>query len=329
MRLDTFLACFFPKETEQIHLRGFSPKELPVPQREPVTGTVVTRAGLAGNADLQARLKNLNRTQGLYFVPNSGGFKEYEITRCNAVFCEIDNIPLQEQHDLYELAPLPPSLRVETKKSVHAYWLLPEAHAVNREEWYLAQCGLIDYFKSDAGIKNPNRVMRLPFFNHLTWDEETNSFEYKRVNIHTFNPELRFDIRELLEAYPYAPPPKAVATNGAAGPFDDTIEGIANELRRRISQHATYKVEPDGVHGVCQGVCHNAVFGKTAIMVNLQTGAVFCHAGCDYWTIAGAFGLSKPVNGAKNGHGPQQIVRPRGAGMTKTGNRLRTSFYKD
>lgn len=316
MRLDDFLACFFPTDTEQLFVRGFSPKEIPEPQREPVFGTPVTRAALTGDRALQNKLKEKNRTHGMYFVPNSGGFKESEITRYNAVFCEIDTIPLEAQHDLFDLAPLPPSIRVETKKSVHAYWLLPDG--AEPKLWFSAQCGLIEYFKSDAGIKNPNRLMRLPFFNHLSWDGD---FHYKRVDIHTFNPETKFDIREIREAYPFAV--QAPAPAAYSGKFENTIEGLANELRYRISQHPTYKVESDRVHASAQGVCHNAIHGKTGLMVNLRTGAVFCHAGCDYWTIAGAFGLQKPQS--KTGFAPRVINRtmPR----AETGRRLMEHVY--
>jgi hypothetical protein len=320
MRLDDFLICFFPDEREPLHIRGFSPKELPDELKAPVMGLQTSRHQIQVDKNIQAELKAKNQTMGLYFVPNSGGFKENEITRHNAVFCEIDNIPLIDQHDLYDNSAMPPNLRVETKKSVHAYWLL--TGETTRAEWFQAQCGLIDNFKSDAGIKNPNRVMRLPFFSHLSWAD--GEFEYKRVEITHFDPETRFNIKELLEAYPYTAP-AAPASNGAKsnGTFDNTIEGIANELRYRISQHPTYKVESDHVHGVAQGICHNAVFGKTALMVNLRTGAVFCHAGCDYWKIAEAFGIQKPDKA--NSSAPRLVSR--GATRSETGRMLRKYVY--
>lgn len=322
MRLDDFLACFFPTETEPIFVRGFSPKELPETFRSPVYGKQISRAQLATDKGLQFELRKLNAHQGLYFPPNSGGFKESEITRCNAIFCEIDDQPIPDQHEAYNYCPIPPSIQVETKKSVHAYWLFDPATPVNRTDWYNLQCGLIEHFKSDAGIKNPNRVMRLPFFNHLTWAE--NEFQYKRVTVHTFNPGDRFRLEDLQEAFPYTPPPEEEAI--ARNPFVEanTMEAIAQELRFRISTHPTYKVEPDRVHGTAQGICHGATHGKTAIMVNLRTGAVFCHAGCKYWDIAAAFGLEKPVSKGFN-----RGVSPRNAPATETGRRLMSYVYGD
>lgn len=320
MRLDDFLACFFPTPTEPVFIRGFSPKELPEPMRSPVYGRQVTRQQLTGDKALQNELRELNARQGLYFTPNSGGFKEAEIVRCNAVFCEIDDQPIADQHEAYNYCPLPPSIQVETRKSVHAYWLLDQTRPTPREEWYNIQCGLIEHFKSDAGIKNPNRVMRLPFFNHLAWDGE---FQYKRVTVHTFRPDDRFTAADLREAFPYTPPPEEEAI--ARNPFihENTMEGIAQELRFRISQHPSYKVEGDRVHATAQGICHGAAHGKTALMVNLRTGAVFCHAGCKYWDIAAAFGLEKPAGMGE----PQHRTVPRGVTKSETGRRLRSYVY--
>ena len=320
MRLDDFLKAFFPSETEPVFLRGLNPREIPEPQSQPIFGKRTSRQELTGSRDIQTWLKEKNKALGLYFAPNSGGLKEQEIVRYNAAFCEIDNIPMPAQHDLYDMAPLPPSIRVETKKSVHAYWLLEET-SVEQKSWLTAQCGLIDYFKSDAGIKNSNRVMRLPFFSHVSWDGD---FHYKKVEIHTFNPDTRFKMKELAEAYPFTLPDDAPAPGAYNGKFENTIEGIAQELRFRISQHPTYKIESDRVHAVCQGVCHNAVHGKTALMVNLRTGAVFCHAGCDYWTIAGAFGLQKPA-GKGNGYSPRTVSRT--IPKAETGRRLMEHVY--
>lgn len=320
MRLDDFLACFFPTPTEPLFIRGFSPKEIPEEMRTPVYGRQITREQLTSDLALQNELKVRNGFQGLYFPPNSGGFKESEITRVNAVFCEIDDQPIPDQHDAYNYCPLPPSIQVETKKSVHAYWLLDPGERVSREDWYLIQCGLIEHFKSDAGIKNPNRVMRLPFFNHLSWD---GAFQYKRVTIHTFNPDYRFSVADLRETFPYIPAPNEAPIEKNPNAAPNTMEGLAQELRFRISQHPSYRVEPDRVHGTAQGICHGAKHGKTAIMVNLRTGAVFCHAGCKYWDIARAFGLEQIEK--KDKHRPRLVTR---AGQSsETGRRLQEYVY--
>lgn len=290
MTLDKFFECFFPDEHETIYLRGFSPKEMDAEVKAPVFERKATRTHLRENKLLQSNLIATNEKQGLYFAVNSGGFKKEDITRINACFCEIDTIPIVDQHDLYENCHYPPSLRLETKKSVHAYWLLSEPITV--AQWSEIQHGLIKYFNSDAGIKNENRVMRLPFFNHVAWNGE---FHYKPVSIYSFNPECRFSYAELKEAFPYTAPVHAPVKRYNNDGFDgETMPGISQELRYRIAQTPSYRVESDRIHATAHGVCHDGE-GKTALMVNLRTGEVFCHSGCDYWKIAATFGLFKPV----------------------------------
>ncbi len=64
---------------------------------------------------------------------------------------------------------------------------------------------LIAYFDADKSIKNPSRVMRLPFYMHLTYNERaTGKFDYKPVELVQFNPERRFSINELRDEFPAA-----------------------------------------------------------------------------------------------------------------------------
>jgi len=127
--------------------------------------TFAPTRGSGHNFTDDSQLKKENKTRGVYFVVNSGGQSDADITKFNAVFCEVDNLPLADQHKLYNNCPLAPSIRVETKKSVHAYWLLEPG--ATEAEWRRAQQGLIEYFKSDPAIKNPSRVMRVPGYDHI------------------------------------------------------------------------------------------------------------------------------------------------------------------
>ena len=134
--------------------------------------------------------------------------------------------------------------------------------------------------------------MRLPKFNHVSWDGK--QYQYKEVAPHTFRPDWRYTVAELKDAFPYTRP-KQTKPTFTAGLNNQTIEGIQQELRYRISQLPSYRMESDGVHAQAQGVCHEGQ-SKSALMVNTRTGQVFCHAGCAFWTIAAAFGLYKPIS---------------------------------
>ncbi len=162
LSITEFLMPFFPDESEPLYLFGYSPKETPENLKGKPNRIETCRAELKTDAALQKRLRGINKTQGVYFVVNAGGTLKPEINRINAVFCEIDDLPIIEQHDVFDNAPYPPSIRVETRKSVHAYWLLE--HDISIDDFIFIQRGLIEYFKSDKAIKNQNRVMRLPFF---------------------------------------------------------------------------------------------------------------------------------------------------------------------
>lgn len=119
--LSSFLAAFFPDENEEIHFRAFKPKGVPAQADNAPVLIAGTRRQLAANQSFRQRLKKLNENRGLYFAPNGGGSKDAQIVRFNAAFCEKDDLPIVEQHRLYDRAPILPSIRIESRRSVHAY----------------------------------------------------------------------------------------------------------------------------------------------------------------------------------------------------------------
>jgi len=285
--LTQFLEPFYPDTEEPIWLLGFPAKGLPDghPDKNAQRKRSITRGTLASNQLLQNNLKSDNEHMGLYFVVNAGGTEKKDIKRVNSIFCEIDEIPIADQHELYDNCELKPSIRVETQKSVHAYWLPNENMSV--EQFTVLQNGLIKRFRADPKIKNENRVMRLPYFNHISFNGE---YAFKRGNIHRFEPH-RYSVSDWCKSCPYSPPdrPKYISQ----GFIDDSWEGVKQELRFRISQLPSYKVESNRTWATAKGICHNGN-NNTALTVNLRTGAVACKAGCSYETVLGVFGLSKP-----------------------------------
>ncbi len=195
-----FLAAFFSDEDERIHLRAFKAKDMPdAPDNRPLV-EIVTRRRLATDENLQSMMTAANESRGWYFVVNAGGNADADITRFNAFFVEDDNLSLNEQHKRLDDAPLQPSIRVKTRKSVHAYWLIEGD--CDAAAWRDIQQRLITHFDSDKAIKNPSRVMRLPFFNHVHYNTQAGEHEYKRVEFHTFEPDRRFSLAEMRLAFP-------------------------------------------------------------------------------------------------------------------------------
>lgn len=214
LRLTDFLAAFYPDENEPIHLRAFRAKGAPETQHTYPLVEAVTRRRLVNDAELQNRITAANKTRGWYFVVNSGGNADADITRFNAFFVENDSLPIDEQHEHLDAAPLKPSIRLETRKSVHAYWLIDGS--CDADTWREVQGRLIAHFDGDKSIKNPSRVMRLPFLSYVHYDERAGEYEYRRIDLHTFKTEKRFNIAEMREAFTQV---ATMATNTSVSKF--------------------------------------------------------------------------------------------------------------
>jgi putative DNA primase/helicase len=177
----------------------------------------------AGLAELH-RVNQVER-RGVFFVVNAGGHKDAEITRVTAHFVEADDVPLETQWDHLMAFPLPPSIVVRTRKSLHGYWLMadpvpegdrgtlpvsapgmtsgnvplscvgnvtPNAPATDPHlsHFRAVQKQLAAHFGGDPVIANPSRVMRLPgFFHHKA--------EPAAVNCLLFEPGRRYTQAEL------------------------------------------------------------------------------------------------------------------------------------
>jgi hypothetical protein len=192
-----FLAAFYPNEREPICFRAFKPKGAMDNETNRPQKLQLRRAELATGLG-ERTLRELNATRGIFFAPNGGGHTNAEIRQFNAVFVERDDIPIAEQHELLDQSPISTSIRVETKRSVHAYWLLkPGSDLV---DWKDAQIRLIEYFEADQANKNPSRLMRLPGFDHLTHKAD-GALETTLVEIVQFDPNKRYSIGEILEVF--------------------------------------------------------------------------------------------------------------------------------
>ena len=285
--LSDFLGAFYPDENEPLWFLGFPAKKLPDGHQDKrqTFKRNLTRKALSQNELLQTNIRHSNKAMGMYFVVNAGGTEKKDINRINAVFCEFDDMPISEQHEFYNQLDLLPSIRVETLKSVHAYWLTND---MTVEQWESVQCALIERFKTDAHLKNSNRVMRLPHFNHVSWND---GYHYKKVVLHTFDPDARYTAAQLQEQFPHVEKPKPKYIE--QGYITDTWEGIMQELRYRISRLPSYRLESGTGWATAKGVCHDGK-NNTALSVNLRTGAISCKSSCSFDQILNHFGLTRP-----------------------------------
>jgi P4 family phage/plasmid primase-like protien len=306
--LTEFLAPFYPDVYEEIRGRTFAPKG--APEGDPRFGALkfgFTREGLECDEELVKSLGAVNETRGLYFVVNRGGDKDKSITGYTAFFVESDNATIAEQHARLDACPIQPSIRVETRNSVHAYWLI--AGDCSEAEWRDIQRRLIAYFDGDPSIKNPARVMRVPGFNHVRYDKETGALFYQRVEIKEFFPEKRFTVAEMCAAFPPVPECKRDAKAGAREtPEQSTDEykswtPLHEELARRVIAEAK-KNEAGNYEMRCP--VHRGE-GSTSLVHFPATGKTAClKDGCTYGDVLVAFGLPAFPVSAKVYFGSQQ-----------------------
>lgn len=166
----------------RINIRIFSDKK----------GTGFKGKNLSFNIkDFQSKGKVLmahnEANRGIFFVVNSGGNSDRKINKINAQFFECDTLSLEEQLENISKFPLEPSIIVQTKKSLHVYFLIKNGKV---EKFRDIQKKLAKHFNGDGSCINESRVMRVPGFYHC-------KEEPVRVKCIKFNPNLFYTQKDL------------------------------------------------------------------------------------------------------------------------------------
>ncbi|MDK0751684.1 phage/plasmid primase, P4 family [Clostridium perfringens] len=189
-----FLECFCKGEGSEnscgrINIRIFSDKK----------GTGFKGKNLSFNIkDFQSKSKVLmahnEANRGIFFVVNSGGNSDSKINKINAQFFECDTLSLEEQLENISKFPLEPSIIVQTKKSLHVYFLIKNGKV---EKFRDIQKKLAKHFNGDGSCINESRVMRVPGFYHC-------KEEPVRVKCIKFNPNLFYTQEDLERELSYS-----------------------------------------------------------------------------------------------------------------------------
>ena len=132
--------------------------------------------------------------RGIFFVVNSGGNSDRKINKINAQFFECDTLSLEEQLENISKFPLEPSIIVQTKKSLHVYFLIKNGKV---EKFRDIQKKLAKHFNGDGSCINESRVMRVPGFYHCKEDPV-------RVKCIKFNPNLFYTQEDLERELSYS-----------------------------------------------------------------------------------------------------------------------------
>ena len=173
----------------RINIRIFSDKK----------GTGFKGKNLSFNIkDFQSKGKVLmahnEANRGIFFVVNSGGNSDSKINKINAQFFECDTLSLEEQLENISKFPLEPSIIVQTKKSLHVYFLIKNGKV---EKFRDIQKKLAKHFNGDGSCINESRVMRVPGFYHC-------KEEPVRVKCIKFNPNLFYTQEDLERELSYS-----------------------------------------------------------------------------------------------------------------------------
>lgn len=119
--------------------------------------------------DLEKGLDAYNKKwAGIFFSINS--MKPWErdkasVTKVNARACEVDNLSKEDQLKLISVAPIAPSLIIESNKSFHMYWFAKDGTIDN---WTKICWWLRNFFGGDPAIASDiSRVLRVPGYNHM------------------------------------------------------------------------------------------------------------------------------------------------------------------
>lgn len=148
--------------------------------------------------DLERWLEAYNKKwAGIFFSINSMLPWERDkasVTRVNAWACEVDNLSKEDQLKLISVAPLAPSLIIESHKSFHMYRFAKDGTI---ENWTKVCRWLRNFFGGDPAIASDiSRVLRVPWYNHMK--DANNPF---MCDIVDGNWEYYIE-EEMLKAYP-------------------------------------------------------------------------------------------------------------------------------
>jgi hypothetical protein len=135
------------------------------------------------------QISRYNGQTDIYYIPNVGGTTDAEINRLTCAFIDLDCgrdrdknyhpihvVEKYKSRKLFEVQEfdLPPSVIVETRNGLQVYWVFSDSPDVSR--WRNIIRKLIVRFDSDASVRKPCQLMRLPFTTWLKPQERLDPF---------------------------------------------------------------------------------------------------------------------------------------------------------
>ena len=301
---NVYIRCLPPKNTplNELESRGMTYKKDGQVRKSIIDGYIDLKTGEFHRRygknykpviDGWGHLYELNKQgYGIYFVAHHGGEKNTDITHGTCLFHESDRATFDEQQleiDRISKEFGKPTAVVETKKSRHAYWKseiirIDNLPTYQRRWLQFSNC-------DDDSLADPAQLMRLPGFDHLTWNPETKDFDRKVCELIQLN-----DVSYSLEDFDRVLPPLDVY-RWCKQSLSDLRASDASDTD--IRSFAPYLEGFDDTGEWIKAKCpaHNGT-SSDSLHIDSKTGGFICHAGCSSSSV---YNASKAV-AVKNGY---------------------------
>jgi Protein of unknown function (DUF3987) len=290
---------------DRVYIRCLPPKNIPLPELQ-VRGMTYTnkdgeikRSIIQGYINLDSgefcqiygdkqkhnlfpdgwgNLDALNKKgYGIYFVVHHGGDKNSQITYGSTLFHESDRASFEgQQREIDRITDEfgKPTAVVKTRKSLHAYWASSENIEIDRLATY--QRRWIQYSNcDDDSLADPAQLMRLPGFDHLSWNTETQDFDRIPCELLQLN-----DVRYSLEQFDRVLPDLALDRWATKSIRDiETSDRSPTDIRSFAPYLEGYR--EDGRQGwiTCKCPAHDGE-SNDSLHIDRDTGGFICHGGC-------------------------------------------------
>jgi len=229
-------------------------------------------------------LHELNRQgYGIYFVVGHGGEKNADITHGTALYHESDRATLEDQQleiDRIGLEFGSPTAVVKTRKSLHAYWRSQESIPV--EDMATLQRRWLQYSNcDDSSLADPAQLMRLPGFEHVAWNFETNDFDRVRCELLQLN-DVSYSREQVDRILPALDVDRW---------FKRSISELTNsdaddrDMRSLVQYLHGYDDSGKWLKAKCPA--HSGE-SSDSLHIDPETGGFICHAGCSSSAIYNA-----------------------------------------
>lgn len=235
-----FMAALYEDDDEPILLRLIHDKH------DQAYPTIEYASSLNSITRLLDVLEQKNKLGYGIFAAINGGRKDEDVRSVKAQFFEADDLPLAEQMKRIREFPLEPSVLVQTRKSIHAYFKTVSGNVGRFTE---IQKRLALHFGGDRTISNLSRVMRVPGFMH-------NKAEPVLVRLLECHPERVYTQDELDEHLPELTV-NALQIKNYANTEKKLQKGTEEQMNylcehcdflRHCKEHAEYLSEVDWYH---------------------------------------------------------------------------------